>query len=170
MRKMVIGLLISAMAMPVMAVDGYKNLKFGMSQKEVKDSKICKFNNVGNEGSLACEDFSFSGKKTVAMVFFIDGKFVRLGIVLKNSDQFLSVANGLREKYGEPSSPATREQITNVYELPNQKLDIGYDNDTVVLRMNSDEFNSKKYLLMYTLNNYDELSMAEENENNKNDL
>jgi hypothetical protein len=161
MRRFGLGMLLAALTMPVMAVDGYKNLKFGMSPKEVIKTKTCRFGALETDDNqlqrMSCMDFNFSGGKTFGQALFIDNKLVRVGIMLKDENQLTSVIKGVSKKYGEPSTPMSREDFVAVSSMPNQTADVGFDNDTVMLRLMSDANNNQTYLLMYTVNNYDQL-------------
>lgn len=161
MHRLGFGILLAALTMPVMAVDGYKNLKFGMSPKEVKNTRTCHFGPLETDDNqlqhMSCMDFKFSGGMTFGQTLFIDNKLVRVGIMLKDENQLTSVIKGISNKYGEPSTKMRKEDFMAVTKMPNQTADVGFDNDTVMIRLTSDANNNQTYLLMYTVNNYDQL-------------
>lgn len=174
MKKLGLSVLLAVLAMPVMAVDGYKDLKFGMTPKEVKSKKICRFGGLEKDDNqlqmMSCSDLKFSGGTTSSMAIFIENKLVRFVIELKDENQLASVVNGLIEKYGQPSSPINEQMYIAVTTMPNQKADLGFDKDTVVIRLTSDSANNQSYLLMYNVNNYDELIEKSAAKANRDDL
>ncbi|WP_337050167.1 hypothetical protein [Serratia fonticola] len=128
-----------------MAVDGYKNLKFGMSEKEVIESNLCSFRYYpARESTYAkieddydCHDFQFGDKKVRAIALFLNGKLSRLGIVV-TTDDYNSVLTALRSKYGpgtESPDPSQKRLLT----VPGTQYAISFDNDTVELMSYSDE-------------------------------
>jgi hypothetical protein len=142
-----------------MAVDGYKDMKFGMSKAEIIKMKPCAMykGNGAPEGaeSLECDDFKFGGKKVGAGFFFIDGKFERIGIML-DADKTLGVATSLRDKYGDPSSASTKKQLEAVDTTPGANAFIAFDDDTIYLRMMTDEAMNQAAILIYTSKSYDD--------------
>ena len=56
MRKVGLGALLVIMALPVMAVDGYKDLKFGMTPKEVRKAKVCQFGEMDKDDNQNSND------------------------------------------------------------------------------------------------------------------
>lgn len=86
--------------------------------------------------------------------FFIDGKFERIGIML-DFDKALGVATSLRDKYGDPSSASTKKQIASIDTTPGATAFIAFDDDTIYLRMMTDESLNKAAILIYTSKDYD---------------
>lgn len=174
MRKVGLGALLVIMALPVMAVDGYKDLKFGMTPKEVRKAKVCQFGEMDKDDNqiqmMSCPDFKFSGGKTAGHTLFIDDKLVRVAIELKDENQFISVLKGLNEKYGAPSMPMSKEAFKAVTTMPNQTADVGFDDNTVFLRLMSSADNEQSYILMYNTSKFNELLDESSAKANRDDL
>ena len=156
-----------------MAVDGYKNLKFGMSKKEVMASKMCSLvkslSDHPNTEYYSCDDFLFGGKKTNAGVFFIDGKLMRVAI-LQSIDMVPGLMSQLSQKYGETESDYEKKDFDEIDTKPNKTLDINFDNKTVTLRLMSDENYNKRAVVMYSSSDfYNQLAKFQQ-ESIKNDL
>lgn len=143
-------LIVFLLATPVLAVDGYKQFKFGTSLEEIRKTNICTWSDPGYSEKhlekLFCEDFKFNGKAAMTLFVFIDDKFLRIliNIPYSQKDNMLVV---LKKKYGASSSP-TDEDIRNFNGLPNQNLWYGFDNNTVFLQFVSDN-NYKKLLRLF---------------------
>ncbi|EPO2452360.1 MULTISPECIES: hypothetical protein [Providencia] len=161
MKKILLGALLSIFVANANAVDGYKNIKFGSSIKDVVNANVCSLkefpdtNKVAGLTNYGCFDFQFGGKNTIAMAFFINGKFQRFAINI--DDNYVSVLNGLIEKYGKPSSSDTPEKIKRA-DSTGEPVFVKFDNDTVVLRVQKNMSTGKESaLLIYTSPKYDEL-------------
>lgn len=84
-RTISLGLALAVMSSSVLAVDGYKGVKFGSNVDTLLKSNICSFKKYDDDTTVTtyfCKDFKFSGSNTVAMAFFLDGKFQRFAITL----------------------------------------------------------------------------------------
>lgn len=159
-KIVVIGLILSLTSSLAMAVDGYKDVKFGSSIKEVLDKKWCNWTAYKNSKPSGlqgyyCTDFKFSGQPTLAIAIFIDGKFERLSIIL-NRD-ITPVISALQKKYGPQSSSSSKEDSTKAIEHGGE-IYIKFDNDTVFVSVNRDVKTQKDTSsLVYTSQNYDNL-------------
>jgi hypothetical protein len=155
------------------AVEGYKELKFGISLNDVLESNICTLeeNFSGQVGVqyYGCYDFPFSGTHVEAAAFFIDGKFLRFAIV-PSIDIIQSLSAGLAKKYGPPSSMSTQAELQAVDKLPNRAAFIAFDSNTVYLRLMSDAYYSQTALLIYTDSRYDGSLMKKQKESMSSDL
>lgn len=158
MKKIAIflGLMISASS--AYAVDGYKNINFGASINDVKKAHICSMKDYGADtpgmDSVACDDFKFSGRKTLAYAIFLNGKFERFAIVLRNNDTD-AIITGLKDKYGNPSSSSTQDELQDAVKNGGS-IFIKFDNDTVVFQGTRDSETLKDSgFLIYTTPDYD---------------
>lgn len=121
----------------VFAIDGYKGAKFGASFEDFKKAKLCtwkKYDKDNTKGmqTYYCEDFSFSGNNELAFSFFINGGFKRLAISLDKAVDISIIIEGLKKKYGEPSSSFTAEDVDYV-KKHGGSLDMKFDNDTIII-------------------------------------
>lgn len=64
------------------------------------------------------------------MFFFIDGKFERVAIALKGNVN--GVYNALKEKYGEPSSQSSMDEVQSM-EQSGGTVSIRFDNDSIIM-------------------------------------
>ncbi|MET4859246.1 hypothetical protein [Morganella morganii] len=146
MKKYLLGLALALTAAGSMAVDGYKNVKFGSSYQTVKASKICSLKETSSRNAFSfysCSDLLFNNEKTTATFEFINGEFLR---VLIHTNLYPEVlVNALTEKYGEPVSPDN----SNAKELL-AKGDVVYlyfDNKTVILGIQLVDGKPKTFLM-----------------------
>lgn len=146
-------LISSALSCQVQAVDGYKNVKFGASTKEVMSSGLCSFSpaDYGIKGvtSLACEDLPFGGDKVAASAFFISDQFLRLGIET-DVDKAIGLRDSLLKKYGQPSSMSPAQYFSALDTTPNTQAFIAFDSDTVLIRLDTDQQMNQSAMLIYT--------------------
>ncbi|MEJ1358321.1 MAG: hypothetical protein RPU51_09135 [Candidatus Sedimenticola sp. (ex Thyasira tokunagai)] len=157
----------------VMAVDGYKGLKFGMTKEQVLESKLCTFEeqSIGQVGVefYGCRDFMFGGEVVLAGAYFINGKFLRLMIV-PSINVAVGLMNGLTDKYGKPSSSSTPQEFTALDTLPNRKAFLAFDRDTIYLNLMSDENYAQSALLFYTTPTFDTLMQKVQQKSMSSDL
>lgn len=157
----------------VSAVDGYKDLKFGISAKELLERDLCMMRKFPSENSgvenYGCEDFRFGGKRVNAVAFFIDDKLLRFGIATP-TDMAEVLATQLVEKYGSPSSISTTNEFDAVDTLPNRVAFIAFDDDTVIFKVSSDENNNQITYLIYTSPSFDGLVLKLQQDLLKDDL
>lgn len=157
-RYYVLAVMILLSAGHAMAVDGYKNMKFGMSKQEIINLKPCALykGDSAPKGAenLECDDFPFGGDDTSAGFFFIDGKLERVALVL-GIDEALGLATSLKNKYGLPSSSSTKQQLAATDTTPGASAFIAFDSNTVILNLISDDQMNRAAILIYTSNNYE---------------
>ncbi|MEC5319290.1 hypothetical protein VSX61_10105 [Brenneria populi subsp. brevivirga] len=157
-KSLALGLVLSVFSFTSSAVDGYKGVKFGSDVKTVLAAKWCNFkkyneNETKGLDAYYCENFKLSGKDSLAMAIFLDGKFERLSLTL-NID-INSVIAALEKKYGNASSASTPEEVKKAMELGGS-IYIRYDNDTVIVIGSRDIEAKKDYSqLVYTSPDYD---------------
>ena len=119
--------------------------------------------------SYICLDFKFGGKKTVAMFFFLDNKFSRLGVV-QPFDSVTSLASQLVKKYGDPIESPDEQRLKDLYEKEDISADIVFDNRTVILRLMSDNNMKKQAVLMYSAADYESKLSEKQESSVKDDL
>ena len=159
MKSIISTITIILISLSVFAVDGYKNLKFGMSKQESKDLGLCTFEEFEYQknklvSGLECNDLVFKGKKTRAYAYFINDKFLRIVIFVDESD-VSSIVSIIRGKYGETTSTLTSEEIRKELSKPENSVWIGFGDNTVYLLMNTDSRLRVTYYLAYSSPTYD---------------
>jgi len=158
-----LGIFLAIFPLNVYAVDGYKQLKFGMSAQKILDSGICSLEEYGSGQPgvdyYGCDDFKFGGQEVEAGAFFIDGEFLRFGI-MPSVEVALSMADGLINKYGNPSSSSSVAEFEAVDHYPNREAFLAFDNNTVYLKVMSGEDYSQSAILLYTSPLYDSKLMT----------
>lgn len=176
MRKILLCCLLALIlpASSLFGVEGYKNLKFGMSLEEVKKSKLCGWVDDGtvkvqHTHFIYCTDFKFNGESIIAMAYFIDDKFLRLAIMISYNDLDNTLA-GLKKKYGSLSYIPSQQSIDNFDNSPNQEIWYGFDGNTVYLKLTSDKFYTKTAYLIYTSLLFDKLRKEKQMNSIKDDL
>jgi hypothetical protein len=156
-----------------LAVDGYKNLKFGMTIQQILGSNICTLqeNDSGQVGVeyYWCGDFRFGGESIEAGAFFIEGKFLRFVVVL-STNVVVGLSKGLADKYGQPSSSSTPQEFQAIDTQPNREAFMAFDNNTVYLKLMSDENYIQSAILLYTSPSYERLLLKNQKESVSNDL
>lgn len=174
-KSICLAVLFSAMSMSQIAgaVDGYKDLKFGMSKKQIISSNVCTLEKLesGQVGVefYGCDDFMFGGAAVEAGMFFIDDKFLRFYIA-PSVDVAIGLMNGLSKKYGSPSSSSTQKEFEAVDALPNREAFLAYDENTVLLKLFSDENYIQSAILLYTSPSYEVLLLKNQQESMSDDL
>ncbi|MBV7439026.1 hypothetical protein [Aeromonas sp. sif2416] len=171
MIRWTVAALAISLSMSTYAVDGYKNLKFGMSKNEIKKANICSFKDASEDGTDAwqCMDFKFGDKTTMAFAYFIDNKFQRLGFIV-DMDKALSIAKGLKEKYGGASSMSEQEEFDALNTTPGAVAYIKFDNDTVILKMTKHETIGPMAMIIYTTPDYEHLAQLKQTQMVSDDL
>jgi uncharacterized protein HI_1492 len=151
------------------AVDGYKDLKFGMSLAQVKKSKLCEkgWLELKKDLSYVCFTFKFGKGKSNAIAFFINDKLERIAIPIDG--QGSAVSNGLLEKYGKPSS-MTEGMPTDGKFPPDSRWDFRFDNDTIIYRAAFDSSGKGSEYLIYTTPDFDNKTMEQEKQTISDDL
>jgi hypothetical protein len=128
------------------AVEGYKDIKFGISIEQLRKKKPChltdtdKISGAPNGLAYSCMDYAFNGSKTSAIFLFIDKKLLRIAINAGSTPQDAAIlVNGLNSKYGKPNFDP---QLLKAFEN-NKALSwlATWDNSTVQLQLshNGDE-------------------------------
>jgi len=142
------------------AVGGYKGLKFGASKAEVMAVPWCEFIEQPSDGGgvdmLWCYDFKFGGEESLVIAYLINDKFFRLAVDVDTS-MVSAVLDGLVEKYGAPSSSSTQPEFALLDSAPSRSAFMSFDDDTVQVRMRSDESMQQFMMLVYTSPLFDSL-------------
>ncbi|WP_163304453.1 hypothetical protein [Enterobacter ludwigii] len=142
-----------------MAVDGYKNLKFGMSAREALATKTCSFRMGSSDQKgvdmYVCDDFKIGGQLANGYMFFMDKKLARFAFQQPVKDA-ISVLESIKGKYGEPINPPSRESLMNLDRIPNSGIDVDYDHGTVTVRFTSDERLYQRMWVMYSIPEYNQ--------------
>lgn len=168
-----LGVILFTVSSFAIAVDGYKNVKFGSSFSEFNASKLCSWkkydkNKTGGMDSYVCDNFKFSGKNSLAMAFFIDGKFERLAIPIEENS--MAVIDSLKKKYGEPSSSFTAEEFERAQTFGGA-INIKFDKDTIILNVTRDpETKQDTTHLVYTSAEYDAMYKKLQEKSIENDI
>lgn len=138
MKKYIAGLLLAFIATGAMAVDGYKGVKFGSSFNTLQSAKFCDFQKASNQPDnknivmYNCMNFQFADSNTMAAASFIDGKFVKLQIIV--DPPLDPIIKALYNKYGTPSSSSTKDDIQNAA-VTGSPVYIRFDKGTVFLKV-----------------------------------
>ncbi|HHQ4915634.1 TPA: hypothetical protein ACSPZ8_000516 [Aeromonas hydrophila] len=160
-----VALVSAVLSCQVQAVDGYKNVKFGASTKEVMESGLCSFSPVdyGIKGvtSLECDDLPFGGDKVSAAAFFIGDKFLRFAVE-SDVEKAVGLRDSLIKKYGKPSSMSPAQYFTAIDTTPNTEAFIAFDRDTVFMKLENDEQMKQSVTLLYTDKSYEKLLSSDE--------
>ncbi|WP_447876851.1 hypothetical protein [Serratia fonticola] len=158
-KQLSLGLALLVVSYSSLGVDGYKGVKFGSSFNDLNSANICSWQEKKDElkgvNSYYCDDFKFSGKDTIAAAFFINERFERFAIVL--GQDIGAVLEGLKNKYGPPSSMVTLEDIEK-YQSQGGSLNIEFDKGTIILNATRENSSGKeKTLLVYTTTEFESL-------------
>lgn len=145
------------------AVDGYKDFKFGLSPEQVKKKCPVPLDELPNAGwadnfgkdcrVLAAGNYEMmDAKREVNFVFTKKGLAVVVFVLQPH--EFGAVSKSLGEKYPGATlhpSPAEFQQLAKRFDAaqPNTTIKITYDDDTVILLGVRDEVGEATFLLMY---------------------
>lgn len=142
------------------AVDGYKDLKFGMSKAAIKKSKICKFTDydidVKDIAGLYCNNFVFNGSQIEAYAFFIDNKFLRF-VITPPINMLDTIGESLEEKYGPPTGMSSKDELDAVDKFPDRKAFVAFKKGAVVLKISSSENGTQGLSIVYQSPEYERL-------------
>jgi hypothetical protein len=148
-------------AFSALGVDGYQDLKFGISYQQLSAKKKCSLiKDMSNSTSAmhvySCTNFRMTSEKTISAVFyFIDGKLLRIGLVVGDSaEDFAAYAGALSNKYGQPSRRPASLEISLFDQGKSESVDVGWDNDTVLLRQFRDGLDQFT-MVIYSSPSYD---------------
>lgn len=164
----------STVCSTAIAVDGYKDFKFGLSPEQVKSKCPVPLDELPNAGwadnfgkdcrVLAADNFEMmDSKREVNFVFTKKGLAVVVFIL--QAHEFGAVAKSLGEKYpGATLHPSAAEfqQLAKRFDAaqPNTTVKITYDDDTVILVGTRDEAGEATFLLMYKASNAEQQDIS----------
>lgn len=166
-------LIVSFTSTHVLAVDGYKEMKFGMSLNEILARTDCSFKEEESDlpglQSIVCDDFKFGGSKVPSAMYLVNGQFLRIAIEppVELVDGILA---GLMKKYGDPSFKSPEEDFKAVDQYANRKAELGWDNGTVFLQFYSDQLSNQGLLLLYTSPEFDKQMLLNQEQSFGDDL
>lgn len=175
MKKLLIGVSLTFFSISSMAVDGYKNIKFGDTVKQVLSSRLCNFEKMPNTSGLkqmslyGCTDFKFSGKPSLAIATFIDDKFRKL---LINVDPDINpLLNSLMEKYGTPNAMSSQDELNKAQANSDEySLFVDFDKGTVRLQVEKNKNKPAMSLLIYSDIDFDKELNEVKNKNLAEDI
>jgi hypothetical protein len=170
-------LLIALMPISAKAVDGYKEFKFGMSVDSVRKLAKTRLIRVKTPDGLLGyrgQGFSFAREKVAISFIFTDTgepKLLRVGLEIP-IDTALATCRSLSDKYGPPSSSSERPDLAwgADIEKPNTTVFVAFDNDTILVKIMSDEATRQSAVLIYTSPEYDRLLLQLQQDKLKDDL
>lgn len=140
------------------AVDGYKDLKFGMSRDEVMKHKPCTLVKVPSQNKgleqFQCVDFVFAGAKTMAFAYFINKKLARFALIIPPGISPFTVMKSLAEKYGPSDQHSSEKAFTDIQTVPGTKAEAWFDNSTVGLIMVASETLQPDAMMIYSTKDY----------------
>lgn len=148
----------------VAAVDGVTPYKFGMNIKTVKHQKKCSLEKAEDE-TYYCEDYPLGKIKTNAFFYFISGKLERVAISLP-VESVDGIAKALMNKY--PLSSELPEEVNKPQ--PNQIYDMGFEDDTVLLRFGYENDMEESVWLIYTTPDFNEKLSKQQADDVKDEL
>lgn len=156
MKRLCLASLAIMLSQPVIAVDGYKDLKFGMTKEQVIATKVCDMQTGEDTGAIAvlfCENLQFGGGSVETSFYFINEKLEGLTLYV-GVDNFVGLATSLGKKYGKPSSSSTRKEFQIVDTIANSAAFIAFAGNTVRLSVTSDEHAEQDATLSYVSDTY----------------
>jgi hypothetical protein len=154
------------------AIDGYKNFKFGMNEKEILKMNPCSLQSETMQPhftALQCTDFTFGGESVNGAFFFVDKELLRVAI-FPSINKFTVILNQLKKKYGAPSSSSGQNSFKKLDQMPNQEAFLAFDKNTIYLKISSDETNIKSIILLYTSKKYDQKLLEQQQNSIEGDL
>ena len=157
----------------VFAVNGYKNLMFGMNIQQVLNTNICSLHkqpiNITGVTYYFCTDFVFANKTVYAAAFFVDNKLLRFAFS-PPVDMTQTLTSKLIKKYGSTSSSSSAEEFNAVDKYPNRSAFLAFDHDTVFLKVQSNKFGKENIYLIYTSPEYDKILKQAQSKSIGNDI
>ncbi len=128
---------------PAHAVDGYKDIKFGISPSKLKAMNKCAitkdvYSSEDGTDAYECSNFKFGGKQIQAMFYFPEGRLLRIALIVgTTAEDFISLMEPLGKKYGQVDKYLSSDR--SMFELYDQgtvnQIDLVWDGNTVALRM-----------------------------------
>ncbi len=165
--KIAIAVAMACASFQASAVDGYKDLQFGMSVEDVLKHQPCSLTEVVSPipqaTAYGCDDLQFGGNATEGVAFFVKGKFLRFAIEVPN-EAALSTLDALKKKYGKASRVSSQQEFQRVGTAPGARAFFAFDKNTVVLQFDTLPTLEEAAYLIYTDLSYEQLlGMAQKN-------
>jgi len=171
-RIAIAGAIISV-SFQVAAVDGYKELKFGMSLPEVLSHQPCtlekRISPFPQVDMYVCEDLPFGGSAVNGFAFFLKGKFLRFAIEIPDAAA-KSTVDALARRYGKPSKIPSQAELKRSGTVPGARVVIGFDSNTVLMFIDTQPTLKEMSILVYTAPNYNALLAASQAKDIDSDL
>ncbi len=162
-RSIAAAIVIFFVSLPSYAVDGYKDLKFGMGASDVLANQPCTLLPATSQYSritiYGCDDLQFGNALTTAGAFLIDGKLLRVGIQVP-SNSALNTLDALIDKYGAPSTTYSSEELQRIGKTPNAEVIVNFDMGTILLHLRTQPNLSTTAFLIYQDTSYEALFEA----------
>ncbi|MGL4886562.1 MAG: hypothetical protein ACRC4V_09510 [Aeromonas veronii] len=149
-------LVLLAAANTTYAVDGYKDLKFGMAKEQFVATKTCTLQDGDRNDAVSvlfCEDFRFGKSDIEAGFYFINERLEGLTLYI-GVDNFLGIASSLKQKYGKVSSSSTKKEFEVFDHSGAGSVFVAFAQDTVRLMATSDEAGEQDATLSYLSDTY----------------
>lgn len=137
-----------------LAINGYKDFKFGMTPKEAMSLHKCKWEKLSEkmprilEQVYSCNKYKFNKENvSIYLAFSPDKKLVRVAIDNIPESMSLDVIQGLKEKYT-PTSMPTEQEVQNAKK--GSKLKYKFNNGDVIFTVTFEPDYGVSYGLLYT--------------------
>ena len=129
-------LAITIISTNALAIDGYKNLKFGMSIEEVLKAgkELCSFEKVQQKKQISmygCADLKFVGEETNLYAYFVKGILLRIAVSVPQG-KFDVIMNSVPKKYSIVENKMPERRVMKKLDThPNQQVDVYFENSTI---------------------------------------
>lgn len=151
-----------------LAVDAYKDFKFGMTAEEVKAKNPCTLTSSPLKPServkdLSCDDLPFNGGKAPASFYFINNKLQRVAIAAgKSVEEFFATMQAVAKKYGkaENINSDTLRQAQLFEDQLVDHFDYLFDGGTVIV-LQAWVNKIRAVLVIYTTKSFDAESVID---------
>lgn len=145
---------------PAFAVDGYRDIKFGIDYKQLKKLNKCSLaidptQTTKQVKVYSCSDFKFGDQVVSALFYLIDGKLLRIALMIgDSSEDFLAYLDALSKKFGAASRRPASAELAAFDQGKSDLVDVAWDNNTVLLRQYRED-SSQATFLIYTSPQYE---------------
>lgn len=137
-------------------IDGWKNIKFGITFDQLKAMNVCHLASQQKDGIATahlCFDLPFDGDKIGASFIFIKGRLLRIVLMAgQGENRAAALGATLKSKYGKPE--ADRSTIREFELHQRRSADVNWADGQVTLRM-SHSSTGIMSLVMYSDPSYD---------------
>lgn len=171
-----IGILLIAMLVSIsaLALDGYREFKFGIDSKKLTSMKKCSVSKLLSEDETAiyvCTDLIVGGKKSAAGFYFLHDKLARVTIIVGNTESdFVTTLTALKEKYG-PKYVAPNELEVQAFDIGRRsELYVEWEKENVSLSIKREMIGAIIVQVTYSVNDYNSIYEKIKSKAIKNDL